>query len=70
MNILYDERLDGPLPEVNKAELLKTLQREQGEGDEERQRRGGVRARCGGFEGGGTHGVRASRHCSRRSARW
>jgi len=26
MNILYDERLDGPLPEVNKAELLKTLQ--------------------------------------------
>ena len=26
MNILYDERLDGPLPEVNKAELLKALQ--------------------------------------------
>src|SRR5437868_6671392 len=27
MNILYDERLDGPLPQVNKAELLKALQR-------------------------------------------
>ncbi|MER2103882.1 MAG: FAD-binding protein, partial [Pseudomonas atacamensis] len=26
MNILYDERLDGPLPEVNKGELLKALQ--------------------------------------------
>ena len=26
MNILYDERLDGPLPEVNKAQLLKILQ--------------------------------------------
>lgn len=26
MNILYDERLDGPLPKVNKAEFLKALQ--------------------------------------------
>ncbi|VVM64467.1 glycolate oxidase subunit GlcD [Pseudomonas fluorescens] len=26
MNILYDERLDGPLPQVNKAEFLKALQ--------------------------------------------
>ena len=26
MNILYDERLDGPLPDVNKADLLKALQ--------------------------------------------
>ena len=26
MNILYDERLDGRLPDVNKADLLKALQ--------------------------------------------